>query len=99
MQVDFVADMLTKLRKEGIKSFEPQRQAEEKWKQDIQDVNAQTLFPLTDSWYMGANIPGKKREQLNYIGGVYNYDRACRASLEKWQGFDLAYEKDPEMKG
>lgn len=89
MQVDFLADFLTKIRAEGIKTFEPQRQAAEKWRQDIQDDNDKTLFPLTDSWYMGANIPGKKREQLNYIRGIQNYDKACRESLEHSQGFDF----------
>jgi hypothetical protein len=52
-----------------------------------------TLFPLTDSWYMGANIPGKKREQLNYLRGISNYDKACRASLEHFQEFDLVYKE------
>jgi hypothetical protein len=93
MQVDFIADMLTKVRDEGIKTFEPERQAEEQWKRDIQDDNDKTLFPLTDSWYMGANIPGKKREQLNYLRGISNYDKACRASLEHFQGFNLVYKE------
>lgn len=38
---------------------------------------------------MDANIPGKKREQLNYIGGIHNYEKACRAALETWKAFDL----------
>lgn len=38
---------------------------------------------------MGANIPGKKREQLNYLKGVGEYDRVCRRALEGWVGFDL----------
>ena len=98
MQIDFVADMLTKLRKDGVKSFEAQRKAEEKWKQEIQNVNDKTLFPLTDSWYMGANIPGKKREQLNYISGLHAYDMACRSTLEQLEGFDLVYENDHEAR-
>jgi hypothetical protein len=59
-------------------------------------MNEYTLFPLTDSWYVGAIIPGKKREQLNYLVGVYTYDKACRSGLEELQGFDLVYENNYE---
>lgn len=50
-----------------------------------------TLFPLTNSWYMGANKPGKKREQLNYIKGVHNCEQECRAKLDGLDGFDVVY--------
>jgi len=46
-----------------------------------------TLFPLADSWYMGANIPGKKREQLNYVGGLPLYEEECRKALKSWDEF------------
>ncbi|GAB7352382.1 hypothetical protein MBLNU459_g2817t1 [Dothideomycetes sp. NU459] len=91
-QVDLVIDILKKLQKEGIKSIEAQRSAEERWKQGIQDANDKTLLPLTDSWYMGANIPGKKREQLNYVGGIDNYMSECRKALETLDGFTIEYD-------
>ncbi|KAF2020086.1 cyclopentanone monooxygenase [Aaosphaeria arxii CBS 175.79] len=90
-QVDIIMDLLERLRGEGIKSIEARRDAEEKWKQAIQDANSQTLLPLTDSWYMGANIPGKPREQLNYLGGIQEYERECREALETFQGFDIVH--------
>lgn len=92
-QVDIVIDLLKKLKSEGIKSIEAQRPAEEKWKQAIQDANDKTLLPLTDSWYMGANIPGKKREQLNYLGGIANYEKECREALAGLDGFTVVYDK------
>lgn len=52
-------------------------------------MNETTLFPLTNSWYMGDNIPGKKREQLNYLAGIEVYETACRAALQEWDGFDI----------
>jgi hypothetical protein len=91
-QVDMVVDLLKKLQSEGIKSIEAQRDAEEKWKQAIQDANDKTLMPLTDSWYMGANIPGKKREQLNYLGGIAKYESECRSALASLEGFSVVYE-------
>lgn len=89
VQVDIIVDLLEKLEKEKIKSIEPKREAEEKWKQNIQDANEKTLMPLTDSWYMGANIPGKKREQLDYLGGVNNYEKECRQAIESLEGFTV----------
>jgi hypothetical protein len=86
--------MIAKMRREGIATIEAKHSAEKKWKQDIQDMNDKTLFPLTDSWYMGSNIPGKKKEQLNYIAGIPSYEKDCRAALEKWDGFDVVYSKD-----
>lgn len=95
-QVDIVIDLLKKLQSEGIKSIEAQRNAEEQWKQAIQDANDQTLLPLTDSWYMGANIPGKKREQLNYLGGIRKYESECRRALETLKGFTVLYDTDKQ---
>lgn len=77
------------MRKEGIDTIEAQPDAAEKWAADIQEMNEKTLFPVTNSWYMGANIPGKKREQLNYLGGVEMYERTCKEHLAKWDGFDV----------
>lgn len=85
--------------RENIKSIEPQRSAEEQWKQAIQDANDKTLLPLTDSWYMGANIPGKKREQLNYLGGIKNYEHECRAALRDLNGFTVVYHSDKSVNG
>ncbi|KAJ4214458.1 hypothetical protein NW759_010474 [Fusarium solani] len=90
-QVEVVVDLLQKLDKEGVKSIEAKREAEEQWKQAIQDANDRTLLPLTDSWYMGANIPGKKREQLNYLGGIKNYISECRTALRNLDGFTVIH--------
>jgi hypothetical protein len=97
-QVDIVVDLLKKLQSEGVKSIEAQRNAEEQWKQAIQDANDKTLMPLTDSWYMGANIPGKKREQLVYLGGIEQYERECRKALATLEGFDVVYHTDKQSK-
>jgi hypothetical protein len=89
--VDIVIDLLKKLEREGIKSIEANSDAEIKWKQAIQEENDKTLMPLTDSWYMGANIPGKKREQLNFLGGIEEYERQCRSALKTLEGFKVLY--------
>ena len=51
---------------------------------------AATLFPEANSWYMGANIPGKPRQILNYPGGLPLYLEKCAAcAAEGYAGFDL----------
>ncbi|KAJ0415939.1 hypothetical protein BJY00DRAFT_304560 [Aspergillus carlsbadensis] len=95
-QVDVLVDLLATLQKQGIKSIEAQRSYEERWKNAIQEANNKTLMPLTDSWYMGANIPGKSREQLNYLGGIAQYERECREALTTLTGFNVVYEADRE---
>ncbi|OAG44846.1 hypothetical protein AYO21_00808 [Fonsecaea monophora] len=88
-QGDWVADAIEKMRREHVRTIEVTPDAAQKWGDAIQEMNEKTLFPLADSWYMGANIPGKKREQLNYLGGVAQYEAECRKALENWDGFVL----------
>ena len=88
-QVDWIIDAIKKMREQHIKSIEAEQESANKWREDIQKSNSMTLFPLTNSWYMGANIPGKKREMLNYLGGLEMYENACRDALDNWDGFKL----------
>ena len=68
--VDWVAECLEDLRDEGLEVIEPTELAEAGWNQHDQDCAAITLHPTANSWYMGANVPGKPRVFLPYIGGV-----------------------------
>ncbi|KAH7385683.1 cyclopentanone monooxygenase [Pyrenochaeta sp. MPI-SDFR-AT-0127] len=97
IQVDMIVDLIMKLQKEGIESIEAQKDAEERWKNAIQEANDKTLMPLTDSWYMGANIPGKRREQLNYLNGIDEYERECRSALKTLDGFKVVYNHDKDL--
>ncbi len=50
-------------------------------------------MPGTNSWYMGANITGKPRRFLPYLGpeGVGGYRRKCDEVAEKgYEGFVFA---------
>ncbi|HEY6295033.1 MAG TPA: alpha/beta hydrolase [Streptosporangiaceae bacterium] len=58
-------------------TIEPTDLAESGWNQHVQDCAAITLHPTANSWYMGANVPGKPRFFLPYIGGVDAYRKAC----------------------
>lgn len=89
IQIDWIAVAIKKMREEGVKSIEPQFAAAEKWRDDIQKMNDMTLYPETDSWYMGANVPGKPREQLIYLAGVDEYARVTSEALKEWTGFNV----------
>jgi cation diffusion facilitator CzcD-associated flavoprotein CzcO len=92
IQIDWAVAAIKKMREEGVKYIDAQESASKAWGQIVQDISDQTLFPETDSWYMGANIPGKKREQLIYLGGVDAYTVAITKALEEWSGFDKVKE-------
>ncbi|OAL17717.1 hypothetical protein AYO22_11373 [Fonsecaea multimorphosa] len=89
-QVDLIVESIAKLEKENAKSLEATKSAEERWSDLISEMNDHTLFPLTDSWWTGGNIPGKKAQALTFIGGIDLYIQICRTNLENWMGFDVS---------
>jgi cyclohexanone monooxygenase len=89
LQGDWVADCLCHLREQGFTRIEATPAAGESWTQHMEELAAGTLLPLADSWYMGANVPGKRRQLLHHVG-VQEYLSFCRESAEKgYSGFEL----------
>ncbi|MGD9603851.1 MAG: cyclohexanone monooxygenase, partial [Gammaproteobacteria bacterium] len=67
-----------------------QADAEEQWGAHVKELADGTLFPQTDSWYMGANIPGKPRVFLPYIGGFGTYRKLCdEVAANGYEGFSF----------
>ncbi|HIE86953.1 MAG: NAD(P)/FAD-dependent oxidoreductase [bacterium] len=90
-QGDLILNLLVYMREREITRFEAETAAEEAWRQHNFDLVDETLFPQADSWYMGANIPGKTREILNYPGGLPLYLEKFNASAaNNYEGFTLA---------
>ncbi|MEO5901261.1 MAG: alpha/beta hydrolase, partial [Ilumatobacteraceae bacterium] len=88
--VDWVADRIDFLRANGYTSIEPTPAAEAGWVQHGNDCADITLYPVANSWYMGANVPGKPRVFLPYIGGVGVYRATCDRVVEQGHlGFEL----------
>lgn len=81
--VDWIGDALRDMRERGFTTIEPSTTAEAGWKQHCIDCASLTLFPRTNSWYMGANVPGKPRVLFPYVGGVDVYRRACNEVRER----------------
>ncbi|KAJ3536769.1 hypothetical protein NM208_g6579 [Fusarium decemcellulare] len=88
-QVDWIAQVIQRMQQQGISVIDAKKDAAEAWSSDLQRATDATLMPRTDSWWMGANIPGKKREPQIYISGLDNYIKICDAALENLDGFDL----------
>lgn len=91
-QADWVTSAIRKLEEENVRSFEPTTAAEDAWSALIEDLNKPTLYPLTNSWWNKANLPGQRAQMLTHPGGIEMYERQCREKLEGWQGFDLVHE-------
>jgi cation diffusion facilitator CzcD-associated flavoprotein CzcO/acetyl esterase/lipase len=86
--VDWVAGCLAFMREHGYTTVEPTETAEAGWGRHVHDCADITLFPRADSWYLGANVPGKPRVILPYVGGVDAYRATCdRVVDEGYLGF------------
>ncbi len=89
-QGDCLVELLTYLRDKNICEIEADPAAEEAWRTEVLELADATLFPMADSWYMGANVPGKPREMLMYPGGLPKYLEAFERSRDSgYAGFTL----------
>jgi len=88
--VDWIADCLAFMRSRGLETIEAEADAEERWVAHVNEVANVTLYPQANSWYMGANIPGKPRIFMPYIGGVGAYRQICNHVAAKgYKGFAM----------
>ncbi len=77
--VEWIADVVGHLRDTATRRSRRRRTRRPQWTAHVQEVAHATLFPTADSWYMGANIPGKPRVFLPYLGGLGVYRKKCDA--------------------
>ena len=89
--VDWITDCLASLRAKGVKRMEAAQESEDNWVLHGIEVANTTLYPKAASWYMGANIEGKPRVFMPYIGGVAAYKQKCaEVAAEGYKGFRLS---------
>ena len=89
--VDWIADAIGHLRERGLRSIEPTADAQDAWVAHVDEVADFTLMTQADSWYLGANVPGKPRVFMPYVGGVGPYAQRCAEIAEAgYEGFALA---------
>jgi cyclohexanone monooxygenase len=87
--VEWVTETIGYMRDSGLTRIEAEPEWQERWVAHVNKVADTTLFPQAASWYMGANIPGKPRVFMPYVGA--NYRGKVRAVVqENYKGFALA---------
>jgi cyclohexanone monooxygenase len=87
--VDWIADCLAWLSARGDEAIAADPQAQEDWVREVNAAAGQTLFPKANSWYIGANIPGKPRVFMPYVGG--HYRQICnQAAADGYRGFRVS---------
>ncbi len=88
--VDLIASLIQELLDKNFNSVVPAEQAQDNWISHNNEIANSTLYPEAASWYMGANIPGKPRIFMPYVGGVKQYQATCKEILENdWHGFEF----------
>ena len=100
MQVRWIADMLTYVRENRIVEFGVNHEEQEKWTQHVADLVRGSALEEADSWYTGANVPGKHRGVLAYTGGIVAYFGACNEVAEQgYRGFSMVPAADLRATG
>jgi cyclohexanone monooxygenase len=88
--VDWITDCIGYMRERNLDAIEANRDAEDNWVAHVNEVASTTLYPQANSWYMGANIPGKPQIFMPYIGGVGVYRQICNNVAAKgYEGFTM----------
>jgi cyclohexanone monooxygenase len=89
--VDWITGCVDYMLERGLESIEATEEAQDAWVEHVNTIANFTLFPQANSWYMGANIPGKPRVFMPYIGGLGNYGQRCdEVAANGYEGFSLA---------
>lgn len=90
LQGEELVQLLTYMRDNGHRRIETKKEADDAWRQRIDEYAAGTLFGRADSWYMAANVPGKARQMINYPMGLPDYlTRWAEAKSAGYAGFDI----------
>lgn len=93
LHIDWLADLLVAVEKQGASVVEVQAEAESEWTRLLNERADQTLYPLARSYYMGDEIPGKPRVFMMYAGGLRNYRRILEETAAgDYTGFELTGE-------
>ncbi len=88
--VDWIAACLGYMADRQTDVIEANPQAQEAWVAHVNEVADMTLYPLANSWYIGANVAGKPRVFMPYIGGVGAYREHCeQVAASGYEGFEL----------
>jgi cyclohexanone monooxygenase len=86
----WVADCLRTMMKSNRTRFEALESAESDWVRRVSDIASGTIFPSCNSWYLGANVPGKPRVFMPFLGYPRYVELSTKVAEEGYAGFELA---------
>jgi len=93
--VEWISDLLAYAEQHQIATVEATPEAENAWVDHVNQLAAATLYPEANSWYLGANVPGKPRVFMPYPGGLRAYRRKCtEVASAGYTGFVLVSAAD-----
>ncbi len=86
--VQWLAGLLAYMRERGFDSVEATQEPEDAWVEHVNELAAKTMYVHGNSWYLGANIPGKPRVFMPYVGGIPAYRKVCATvAANDYEGF------------
>ncbi len=88
-QMGWVGNLLRRLLERNLGAVEPSEESEKAWDDEVAALAGVTLFPRTDSWWTGANVPGKPRYFSVYLGGSIYYQRIADVAENDYPGFEF----------
>jgi cyclohexanone monooxygenase len=88
--VELITDTMVHLRDEGLHTIEADEAAQDQWVDHVNAVASVTLFPTCNSWYLGANVPGKTRVFMPLPGFPLYVQQCEEVVADGYRGFHMA---------
>jgi len=88
--VEWIVECISYLRVNAISMIEVTPEAEKSWVSHVNELAENTIFPRCNSWYVGANIPGKPRVFMPYLGLPSYKEKCAEIAQNGYIGFTLS---------
>jgi cyclohexanone monooxygenase len=88
--VNWIADCIVHLRANRLDRIAVELDAEDAWVAHVNDVADLTVYPRCNSWYLGANVPGKPRVFMPYLGFPTYVEKCDDVVAKGYEGFTLS---------
>lgn len=97
--VEWIVNCIKHMRSSGLSAIEPSPQAQDEWTDHVTDAAGKTLYARSrDTWFHGANVPGKPVVFMPYVGGVGNYYRKITQVAENgYEGFHFSTSRERHL--
>ncbi len=87
--VNWIADCINYLNQGQYAGIEASQEAEDEWVEHVNEVADSSLYPGCSSWYLGANVPGKPRVFMPYLGFPPYAEKCEEVAANNYEGFEL----------